>query len=123
MRVNYTLTPTLSIQIVRGAVCLGRSSTPTTRSWSTAARRNTTIAISRTRYRGNADFNIRSFRTTNVVRWEYKPGSSLFVVWQQNRSGYRGVRQTSTSPATSAASFACRAHNVFLVKMSYWLNM
>ena len=38
-------------------------------------------------YSGNADFNYRSFRTTNVLRWEYKPGSTLFVVWQQGRSG------------------------------------
>ena len=42
-------------------------------------------------YDGNADFNFRSFRTTNVLRWEYKPGSSLFVVWQQNRSGFEDV--------------------------------
>src|SRR5262249_42453765 len=32
---------------------------------------------------GNPDFNVKSFRTTNVLRWEYKPGSTLFVVWQQ----------------------------------------
>ena len=31
------------------------------------------------------DFNVKSFRTTNVLRWEYKPGSTLFVVWQQAR--------------------------------------
>ena len=37
-------------------------------------------------YTGDADFNIRSFRTTNVLRWEYKPGSQLFVVWQQGRN-------------------------------------
>ena len=34
---------------------------------------------------GNPDFNVKSFRTTNVLRWEYKPGSTLFVVWQQAR--------------------------------------
>ena len=38
-------------------------------------------------YTGNPDFNYRSFRTTNVLRWEYKPGSTLFVVWQQGREG------------------------------------
>ena len=34
---------------------------------------------------GDPDFNVKSFRTTNVLRWEYKPGSTLFVVWQQAR--------------------------------------
>ena len=41
------------------------------------------------RLRGNADFTVLSFRTTNVLRWEFKPGSTLFVVWQQGREGFR----------------------------------
>ena len=35
---------------------------------------------------GNRDFNARSFRSNVVLRWEWKPGSTLFVVWQQNRA-------------------------------------
>src|SRR5438093_11705323 len=34
---------------------------------------------------GNPDFNVKSFRTTNVLRWEYKPGSTLFVVRSEER--------------------------------------
>src|SRR5439155_321338 len=34
---------------------------------------------------GNPDFNVKSFRTTNVLRSEYKPGSTLFIVCQQAR--------------------------------------
>ena len=67
-------------------------------------------------YSGNADFNIRSFRTTNVLRWEYKPGSSLFVVWQQGKFGRRGDRRLPASDAISAASSRRPSHNVFLVK-------
>ena len=44
-------------------------------------------------YDGNADFNVLTFRTTNVLRWEYKPGSTLFVVWQQGRDGSRIARR------------------------------
>ena len=36
-------------------------------------------------YSGDPDFNYRSFRMTNVLRWEYRPGSALYVVWQQGR--------------------------------------
>jgi hypothetical protein len=73
-------------------------------------------------YNDNADFNFLSFRTTNVLRWEFKPGSTLFVVWQQGREeeGERGdfrfgrdFRQTFSTPAS----------NTVLVKLAYWFNM
>jgi len=70
---------------------------------------------------GDPNFNVKSFRTTNVLRWEYKPGSQLFVVWQQ-------ARQNDVAPGGFALGrdfrgiFAVPAQNVFLVKISYWLN-
>jgi hypothetical protein len=73
-------------------------------------------------YADNADFNVRSFRTTNVLRWEYRPGSSLFVVWQQNRSGDGEIGDFSFNRDFSGI-FSAPAHNVFLVKLSYWLPM
>ncbi len=54
-------------------------------------------------YASNPDFNYRSFRTTNVLRWEYKPGSALFVVWQQGKSDEPRDTATSASAGTSAA--------------------
>jgi Domain of unknown function (DUF5916) len=72
-------------------------------------------------YGGNADFNYRSFRTTNVLRWEYKPGSTLFVVWQQAREndavpgGFQFGRDMHDI-------FGVAPRNVFLVKLAYWLN-
>jgi hypothetical protein len=38
-------------------------------------------------YDDDADFDVLTFRATNVFRWEYRPGSTLFVVWQQGRDG------------------------------------
>jgi hypothetical protein len=73
-------------------------------------------------YGSDADFNFRSFRTTNVLRWEYKPGSSLFVVWQQGRSD-RGDAGGFSFGRDFGGVFSAPAHNVFLVKLSYWLNM
>jgi hypothetical protein len=73
-------------------------------------------------YGGNGDFNYRSFRTTNVLRWEYKPGSSLFVVWQQGRSD-DGAGGDFRFGRDFGGVFSAPAHNVFLVKLSYWLNM
>ena len=85
-RVSYTMKPTLSLQLYAepfvsagdyGAfkeLVDGRNPVYTER-------------YSPFAYADNPDFNYRSFRTTNVLRWEYRPGSTLFVVWQQAREG------------------------------------
>ena len=36
----------------------------------------------------NPDFSFRQFRSNLVARWEWKPGSSLYVVWSQGRTSY-----------------------------------
>jgi hypothetical protein len=69
---------------------------------------------------GNPDFNFRSLLGSAVLRWEYKPGSTLFLVWQQQRSGNAAVGDFNFSRDTEAL-FNERADNIFLVKMSYWL--
>jgi hypothetical protein len=120
-RVNYTLTPELSIQTyAEPFVSAGQYSDYKTLADGRAAAyadRYQSYA-----YTGNADFNIRSFRTTNVLRWEYKPGSSLFVVWQQNRSGFADAGDFDFGRDFGGV-FSAPAYNVFLVKLSYWLNM
>ena len=119
-RVNYTLTPNLSIQTyAEPFVSAGEY-----RDYKELV--NGRAAQYEERYRrydytGNADFNIRSFRTTNVLRWEYKPGSSLFVVWQQNRSGFEELGNFDFGRDFGGV-FSAPAHNVFLVKLSYWVN-
>ena len=73
-------------------------------------------------YQGNADFNYSSLRMTNVLRWEYRPGSTLFVVWQQGRedSLERGDFRFGRDVGHI---FDTPAQNVFLVKFAYWFNM
>jgi hypothetical protein len=119
-RVNYTVTPALSIQVYAEpfvsagdysnfkALADGRAPT--------YAERFTPIA-----YAENPDFNFRSFRTTNVLRWEYKPGSTLFAVWQQGRE--RTVdRGTFDFSRDFGGVFSSPARNVFLIKWAYWIN-
>ncbi|MCX6254113.1 MAG: DUF5916 domain-containing protein, partial [Bacteroidia bacterium] len=38
----------------------------------------------------NSDFNVREFLSNLVIRWEYSPGSSVYIVWSQTRSSYDG---------------------------------
>jgi hypothetical protein len=70
---------------------------------------------------GNPDFNVRSLRGNAVVRWEYRPGSTLFFVWQQERSGFEPLGDFDLG-RDARAVFAGAAHNVFLVKASYWIG-
>ena len=72
-------------------------------------------------YSGDPDFNYRSFRTTNVLRWEYKPGSTLFVVWQQGREDTLSFGRFRINRDLGGV-FDAPATNVFLVKWAYWLN-
>lgn len=39
-------------------------------------------------YFGNPDFNVKEFLSNLVFRWEYRPGSFIYLVWSQTRSGY-----------------------------------
>jgi hypothetical protein len=119
-RLNYTLTPNLSIQTYAEPFVSAGAYTEYKMLVDGRAPEYADRYLPYD-YTGNADFNVRSFRTTNVVRWEYKPGSSLFVVWQQNRSGVEDVGDFVFN-RDFAGVFGAPAQNVFLVKMSYWFN-
>jgi hypothetical protein len=64
---------------------------------------------------------VKSFRTTNVLRWEYKPGSTLFIVWQQARQN-DDVAGSFRFGRDFRDIFRSAPRNVFLVKLAYWLN-
>ena len=102
----------------QGAIRIeGQASSRELRRWTRTARGR------RTEFRfGNPDFNFRSLRGNAVLRWEYRPGSTLFLVWTQQRSDtapfgdfdFRRDRQ---------ALFRATPDNIFLVKVSYWLGL
>ncbi|HEV2148446.1 MAG TPA: DUF5916 domain-containing protein [Longimicrobiaceae bacterium] len=70
---------------------------------------------------GERDVNLRSLRGNAVLRWEYRPGSTLFLVWQQQRSEDAALGDFRFG-RDSGALFRAPAENVFLVKMTYWLG-
>ncbi|HEV2150049.1 MAG TPA: DUF5916 domain-containing protein [Longimicrobiaceae bacterium] len=67
------------------------------------------------------DFNFRSLRGNAILRWEWRPGSTLYVAWQQLRNDVAPVGDFAFGRDRSAL-FAARPDNVLVVKMSYWLN-
>jgi hypothetical protein len=70
----------------------------------------------------NPDFTDRSLRGNAVFRWEYRPGSLLYVAWTQSRfiedpfGDLRFARERN-------ALFGTQPDNIFLIKASYWLPM
>jgi hypothetical protein len=69
------------------------------------------------------DFRVRSLRGNAVLRWEYRPGSTLFLVWQQRRS-YRDLAAAGFDVGGElGALLAEPAENVLIVKGSYWLSL
>ena len=70
----------------------------------------------------NPDFNFLQFRSNLVLRWEYKPGSSLFLVWSQGRTGYLPNGEFAFMDNMQDL-FQVHPHNVFLIKFSYGFNL
>lgn len=67
------------------------------------------------------DFNLRSLRGNAVLRWEWRPGSTLYLVWQQDRSD-TGAAGDFDFGRDRGALFRAKPDNVFVLKVSYWLN-
>ena len=57
-----------------------------------------------------------------MFRWEYRPGSTLFVVWNEGRQGYANQEGIGTFSGDIRNLMSLHPANTFLVKMSYWLN-
>jgi hypothetical protein len=67
------------------------------------------------------DFNFRSVQGNAVFRWEYMPGSTLFLVWQQQRDDFVGMGNFNVGRDLEGL-FSAKPTNVFLVKLSYWFG-
>ncbi len=70
----------------------------------------------------NPDFNFKQFRSNLVVRWEYSPGSTLFLVWTQGRTGYAQDGNYSFRNNMEDL-FSVYPHNVFLIKYNRWFSL
>jgi hypothetical protein len=71
---------------------------------------------------GNDDFNVRSFRSNVVLYWEWRPGSTLYIVWQQDRSISEAIG-SRVGAGDLLRSITAPGSNTFLVKTSFWLPL
>jgi hypothetical protein len=68
------------------------------------------------------DFNVRSLIGNAVLRWEYRPGSTIFFVWQRSQGVSSQVGNFDLGRDLGAL-FDAPADNRFIVKVNYWLGL
>ncbi len=126
LRLNYTFTPTVSLQVYaqpfvsKGTYANVRELSATPR----ASRYDDRYAAyGDTAVTNNpGGFNYKAFQSNVVFRWEYRPGSTLFLVWNQGRQGSTSYGGDGNYQADVRDLFRLHPVNTFLVKWSYWLN-
>ena len=119
-RLDYTASPTLTLQAyAQPFVSKGRNS-------DVRELANPRATQYTARYQPYAftpgDFNSKFFNSNLVVRWEYRPGSTLFVVWSQGRDDFESTMGTRPFNKDFGRLFNAYPRNTFLIKMSYWLT-
>jgi hypothetical protein len=73
-------------------------------------------------YIWNPDFNFQEFRSNFVLRWEYKAGSTLYLVWSHNRSSYENQYNADIIDSFSGIT-GLSPQNLFMLKFSYWFSL
>jgi hypothetical protein len=124
-RINYTATPTLSLQAYAQPFISSRDYAnlrELDRPRSARYEERYKAYLENGAQVEPEDENYKQLRSNTVLRWEYRPGSVLFLVWAQGRD------QDGINPGTfevrrdSRDLFAAHPENTFLIKTSYWFN-
>ena len=120
-RFGYTFSPALSLQYyAQPFISSGRFSEPVE-----VADPGARLFADRFRAAagdGLPDFNFKQFRSNAVLRWEYRPGSTLFLVWNtelQDEEPFGDFR----IPRDTRRLFGSEGTNVLLLKLTYWLGV
>lgn len=67
------------------------------------------------------DFNFLQFRSNLVLRWEYIPGSTFYLVWSQGRTGFPSVQEFEFKTDYPEV-FDIQPNNIFLLKLTYCIK-
>lgn len=122
-RISYTATPTLSFQLYaapfvsRGAYTNPRELSATPR----AERYEDRYAPYVAPPGALLGFDVLQVRSNSVVRWEFRPGSTLFAVWTHGRDGFNEFSNRSWRDEYDQL-FALHPANTFLLKLAYWID-
>lgn len=123
-RINYTITPDMTFEfygqpfVATGTYSDVRevSTTPGADSYGDRFRPYVPPASSQT------SFKFTQLRTNAVARWEYRPGSTLFLVWAHGRQDSSNDTRNRSWARDYRDLFELHPDNTFLIKVAYWLS-
>jgi hypothetical protein len=69
----------------------------------------------------NPDFHVRQLRANAVLRWDYRPGSTLFLVWSQSRDDHTPLDEFRAWREADQL-FSVAPRNVLMAKLSWWMS-
>ncbi len=135
LRLNYAFTPDLTLELYAEPFAasgefhdFGELGAARSRDVRTYGTDGTTIVREESGYTVTADgetftlpdrdFNVLSFRSNLVLRWEWLRGSTLYLVWQQDRSG---IADRDVGLRSLFDTFDADGRNFVALKMTYWL--
>lgn len=142
-RINYNITPDISIQYYgspfissgvysdykHSLLAASRDVNKRTRSYNPEeisydqSTNNYVVSEGSLNYTfGRPDFSFREFRSNLVARWEYRPGSTIYFVWENRRQSTDEIYYPEFGHNLDAM-FSSRPVNIFMVKMSFWLGI
>jgi hypothetical protein len=125
-RLNYTFTPDISLQTyLQPFVSKGTYSNVRELSSNPRAEEYSDRYVPYDNPSVTSDpggFNFKQLQSNVVFRWEYKPGSTFFAVWNSGRQGFAPREGDENFQGDVRDLFSLHPVNTFLVKVSYWLN-
>src|SRR5215813_13246878 len=114
LRANYTASPTLTLQIYASPFVSKGSYTnvrelndPRARTYDDRFRPYSDTAVAN----NPGGFDVKFFNSNTVLRWEYQPGSTLYLVWSQGRDDFDGVLGTRSFTGDFRQLFRAPANN------------
>jgi len=120
-RMNFTASPALSLQVYgQPFMTTGKYS-----NWRELANPRAKLYADRYKPYAGGDpggFDFKQLRSNTVVRWEYRPGSTLFFVWQQGRELSSDQPSDFNFRHDLSNMFNLHPNNTLLIKASYWFN-
>lgn len=115
-RMNWTFTPKASFQLyLQPYLTAGQYSR-----FETLARPGT-FSFDPGTSTSDYDFNYRSLRANAVFRWEYLPGSTLYLVWTNEKSDLEMLNGMFSFSRDVSAMLRAQPTNVIALKVTYWL--
>ncbi len=123
-RLSYAMTPNLTLEfygapfVTNGTYSNVRELSATPRAASFDARYQPYTPPAGT----SLGFDFSQLRANTVLRWEYRPGSTLFLVWTHGRDDSESVNLNEQWTTEYRNLFALHPENTFILKLAYWIS-